>query len=157
MRGRKPKPTSLKLVTGNPGKRRIRKTEPKPKRVIPSPPAHVSDRALLAWGALATRLDRLGLLTELDAFALEQLCENYSEIIELREDIIDNGRFQTVTTKSGDRMERARPAATMLADAERRFRGMMVEFGLTPSARTRVAVTGDDDNAQTDPAEAYFG
>ena len=30
MRGRKPKPTALKLLEGNPGKRRINGTEPKP-------------------------------------------------------------------------------------------------------------------------------
>lgn len=156
MKGRKPKPSALKLVAGNPGKRPLPKNEPKPKRVIPSAPAHLTDGAKLAWGALSTRLDRLGLLTELDAYALEQLCENYAEILVLREDIKTCGRFQTVTTQSGDQMERARPAMTQLNDAERRFKGMMCEFGLTPSARTRVATDGNG-NDQTDPAEAYFG
>lgn len=154
MRGRKPKPTALKLVTGNPGRRPLNKKEPKPKRVIPSPPEHMSARAMAAWGALSTRLDRLGLLTELDALALEQLCENYGEILELRADIVANGRFQTVTTQSGDAMERVRPAATLLSDAERRFRAMMAEFGLTPSARSRVTPTTDDDRSH-DPASAY--
>jgi P27 family predicted phage terminase small subunit len=156
MKGRKPKPTALKLLTGNPGKRRLPKGEPKPKRVIPAPPEHMTARALTAWGSLATRLDRLGLLTELDALALEQLCENYGEILELRADVADGGRWQVVVTKQGGEMERARPCAMMLADAERRFRGMMCEFGLTPSARSRVTASGDDERDR-DPAEAYFG
>lgn len=155
MKGRKPKPTALKLVTGNPGKRASKRREPKPKRCIPSPPAHLADDAKVAWGSLAARLDRLGLLTELDAFALEQLCENYAEILTLRADVAVHGRFQVVATKAGGMMERTRPAASLLADAERRFRGMMSEFGLTPSARTRVSTT--DDAPAADPAEAYFG
>lgn len=154
MKGRKPKPTALKLVTGNPGRRKPNRKEAKPRRVIPSPPDHLSKGALAAWGSLATRLDRLGLLTEIDAFALEQLCENYSEILELRKDVADNGRFQTVTTQSGDAMERVRPCATLLADAERRFRAMMAEFGLTPSSRSRVTATPDDGH-KADPAAAY--
>lgn len=155
MRGGRPKPTALKLVTGNRGKRRLPKHEPKPKRIIPAAPVHLSDRAKVAWGSLSARLDQFGVLTAWDAEALEQLCENYAEILELREDIRENGRFQEVRTKSGDVMERCRPAATLLADAERRFRGMMVEFGLTPSARARVHGNQSDDNS--DPAEAYFG
>lgn len=155
MKGRKPKPTALKLVTGNPGKRAPKRREPKPARCIPSPPAHLSDQAKVAWGSLATRLDRLGLLTELDAYALEQLCENYAELLELRADVAAHGRFQICETKVGGTMERTRPAATMLADAERRFRGMMSEFGLTPSSRTRVQTS--EDAKPEDPAEAYFG
>lgn len=156
MAGRRPKPTALKLVTGNPGRRRLPKNEPKPKRVIPSAPEHLSQRAVLAWGAMATKLDRLGVLTEVDGWALEQLCENYAEILELRADIAKNGRFQTVDTQSGDEMERVRPAQKQLADAERRFRVMMAEFGLTPSSRTRVRGENGDSN-ETDPAAAYFG
>lgn len=156
MRGAKPKPTALKLVAGNPGRRPLNKREPKPKRVVPAPPEHLSADARTAWGSLAARLDRLGLLTELDVFALELLCENYAEILALRADVAAGGRYQVVITKSQDLMERARPVAMMLADAERRFRGMMSEFGLTPSSRSRIQTANDADDT-TDPAEAYFG
>jgi P27 family predicted phage terminase small subunit len=155
MKGRKPIPTALKLLRGNPGKRKLPKREPQPKRVIPSPPGHLSARAMLAWGSLSAQLDRSRVLTELDGLALEQLVENYAEILELRADVAANGRFQTVETKSGDKMERMRPAANLLADAERRFRAMMAEFGLTPSSRTRVTATPDDAST-SDPAASYF-
>jgi P27 family predicted phage terminase small subunit len=154
MRGRKPKPTALKLVAGNPGRRKLNAKEAKPKRVIPAPPAHLTPAALVAWGSLSKGLDRLGLLTEIDALALEQLCEDYVEIVELRADVAANGRFQTVTTQSGDKMERTRPAATQLADAERRFRAMLAEFGMTPSSRSRVTATPED-ASHSDPAAAY--
>lgn len=156
MRGRKPTPSALKLVKGNPGRRPPRKREPKPKRVIPSAPEHITERAKLAWEALSTRLDRYGLLTELDALAFEQLCENYAEILQLRADVVAHGRTMVVTTTTGDTREAARPSVAMLSDAEKRFRMMMSEFGLTPSARTRV--NGSDGNdSKADPADAYFG
>lgn len=36
MRGRKPKPTYLKLLNGNPGKRALNEQEPKPERALPT-------------------------------------------------------------------------------------------------------------------------
>lgn len=153
MRGRKPKPTALKLVTGNPGRRPVNKREAKAKRVIPAAPEHMSAKAREVWGSLSTRLDRLGLLTELDALALELLCENYVEILELRDEIDTHGRTQDVKTEN-DTVVRARPQVGMLSDAERRFRAMMNEFGMTPSARSRVTATPDDARA-SDPAAAY--
>lgn len=41
MAGRRPKPTHLKVVTGNPGKRKFNDKEPQPAREIPSPPSHI--------------------------------------------------------------------------------------------------------------------
>lgn len=35
MAGRKPKPTQIKMVTGNPGKRRLNEREPQPEGVYP--------------------------------------------------------------------------------------------------------------------------
>ena len=152
MKGRKPKPTRLKLLAGE--TRRINKREPKPKRVIPSPPEHVSEAAKLAWGSLSTRLDRLGLLTELDSFSLEKLCETYVETLEIQKVLRVEGRFQRVTTKTGDVMIRAHPGISAFDAAERRFRALMTEFGLTPSSRSRIEI--ESPSADADPAEAYF-
>ena len=66
----RPKPTALKLISGNAGKRKINKAEPKPKREIPSCPAHMSDAGKVAWGRLSVLLDRMGVLTEADSAAL---------------------------------------------------------------------------------------
>ncbi|MEO0035368.1 MAG: hypothetical protein RLZZ501_1391, partial [Pseudomonadota bacterium] len=64
MAGRRPTPTHLKLVRGNPGKRPLNEAEPTPARALPSPPAHMSDEAKVAWGRMATLLDQMGVLTE---------------------------------------------------------------------------------------------
>jgi phage terminase small subunit len=64
MAGRRPKPTHLKVVTGNPGKRNDK--EPQPAREIPSPPAHLTDWGETAWGRMTVLLDGMGILTVAD-------------------------------------------------------------------------------------------
>jgi P27 family predicted phage terminase small subunit len=154
MRGRKRQPTQLKLVKGNPGKRPLNEREPKPRRVIPSPPAHLTDEARVHWGRFSLLLDRMGVLTEADAAALEQVCLLYQEMIELRQVVREKGRFYVTTNKDDNEMIRPHPAVAMVADCDRRFRGYLAEFGLTPAARSRVV--GEMDGVSSDPAEAYF-
>jgi P27 family predicted phage terminase small subunit len=154
VKGRKPKPTHLHLVNGNPGKRRRNRREPRPARVIPSPPDHMSKKALVAWGALSVKLDRMGVLTEADAWALEQLAENYEEIVKLRKTLTREGRFQTRITKQGEKIKFSHPGVIQLSDAEKRFRAMLVEFGLTPSARARVNAAPLKDE---DPVKEKYG
>ena len=92
MAGRRPVPTALKLVKGNPGKRPINKKEPQPAKHIPSTPAYLTDEGKVAWGRLTVLLDRMGVLTEADGFALERLCDCYAEILELRDLVDIDGR-----------------------------------------------------------------
>lgn len=155
MAGRRPKPTHLKLVTGNPGKRTLNRAEPSPARGVPEQPGHLSPGAKVAWEKFSSLLDKMGVLTEADGAALEQVSEIYAEIVSLRADIAINGRFQTVLTKSGDEMERLRPSYSALMDADRRLKAWLVEFGVTPAARGKVKVNGAAEK-QEDPSSAYF-
>lgn len=155
MAGRRPTPTALKLVKGNPGKRAINKKEPKPAPGIPSPPSHLTDSGKVAWGRLTVLLDRMGVLTEADTFALERLCDCYAEILELREEVEGAGRTYTTTSTQGETVIKANPAVPMLADADRRFKSYLVEFGLTPAARTKVQIKDDDE--EKDQLAEFFG
>ena len=154
MAGRKPKPTRLKVITGNAGKRPLNKKEPTPRAVgAAHPPAHLSEIAKSAWKECAKMLLSCGLLGNIDELAFEQCCEAYAELRELRADIQERGRYQTVETQTGSMLEKARPQVAMYADADRRFRAWCSEFGLTPSARTRLSV---EPPTEVDPAEAYL-
>lgn len=155
MAGRRPKPTHLRIVGGNAGKRPIPQAEPTPPRVIPSQPAHLTSAARVAWGRLTVLLDRMGVLTEADAYALERLAELYAEIVELTGTIMAHGRVYETKTETGSLICRPRPEVAMLADADRRFRAYMIEFGLTPAARSRVNSDGGEVR-RADPAEKYF-
>lgn len=155
MAGRRPTPTELKLVRGNPGKRAINKNEPKPARRIPSAPVHLTNEAQVAWGRLTVLLDRMGVLTEADGFALERLCDCYAEILALRELVDLQGRTYETTSTQGELVLKANPAVAMLADVDRRFKSYLVEFGLTPAARSKVQVKDNDD--EEDPLAEHFG
>jgi P27 family predicted phage terminase small subunit len=149
MVGRKPKPTHLKLVAGNPGRRKLNHDEPKPRRGIPKVPAHLSDKARETWGYVAGVLDRMGVLTEADTLALEMLCEAYADYLTARAELkaLGSNYYETVT-KDGSVMHRSHPAVAVVQDADRRIKGWLAEFGQTPSARSRIKVDGyepDDD------------
>jgi phage terminase small subunit len=82
MRGRKPKPTHLKLLEGNPGRRPLNIGEPRPQAKIPTCPAHLSPSAKAEWKRLAHMLHRLGVITELDRAALAAYCQAYGRWVE---------------------------------------------------------------------------
>ena len=150
----RPKPTALKLISGNAGKRKINKAEPKPKREIPSCPAHLSDAGKVAWSHLSVMLDRIGVLTEADAYALERACACYAELLELQTLVDRDGMTYSTTSTAGETVIKGNPAVAMLADADRRFKGYLVEFGLTPAARSKVKVDGSE---QKDELDEFFG
>jgi P27 family predicted phage terminase small subunit len=75
MRGRKPTPTYLKLLKGNPGKRAIRPTvEPPRPAAPPPPPDFLSGYAKEEWVRVSPGLFALGLLTDLDTATLGAYC-----------------------------------------------------------------------------------
>lgn len=121
---------------------------------VPAAPAHLSEAAKAAWKSLAQRLDEMGVLSLADGWALEQLAENYCEILECRALLKDGGRVITRKDVKGNDQLSTHPAVIQLSDAEKRFRAMMVEFGLTPSSRSRVKTHGTKE--EKDPAAKYF-
>jgi len=110
---------------------------------------------LVAWGVLTTKLDRLGMITELDAWAVELLVNNYVEVKKLNRVLNKKGRFVTRITKQGEEMEFSHPAFFQLSDAEKRLRAMMCEFGLTQSSRPRIHAEPPNKDKEEDPAAKY--
>nr|WP_319528425.1 phage terminase small subunit P27 family [Pseudomonas laurentiana] len=148
-------PDRAEAGQGESRKRPINKKEPLPAKRIPSTPAHLTDEGQVAWGRLTALLDRMGVLTEADGFALERLCDCYSEILALRELVDANGRIYETTSTQGELVIKANPAVAILADADRRFKSYLVEFGLAPATRSKVQIKADDD--QEDQFAEFFG
>lgn len=48
-------------------------------------------------------------------------------------------------TQNGDVLIKAHPAAAMKADAWKRIRAMLAEFGMSPASRAKVNIAGPDD------------
>ena len=74
-RGRKPKPTAVKVLEGNPGKRSLNTGEPKPEKKAPRCPAWLEDEAKKEWKRMAKQLEHLGILTEIDMAAFAGYCQ----------------------------------------------------------------------------------
>lgn len=77
-RGRKPKPTAVKQLEGNPGKRQLNANEPKPAARAPSCPKWLEDDAKKEWRRLAKQMEQLGILTEVDMAAFAGYCQAYA-------------------------------------------------------------------------------
>ena len=78
MRGRKAKPTKLKLLEGNPGKKKINKNEPEPDVCIPEMPEWMSDEAKREYMIITPLLKTLGLISKVDKAAIVGYCEAWS-------------------------------------------------------------------------------
>ena len=141
-RGRKPKPTNLKLVTGNPGKRKIPKNEPKPKIRIPSPPAHLSRKAKDEWKRISTELFNLGLLSGADRAALGAYCQAYARWVDAEKSIANTAKKDKehhgllIKTTNGNIIQN--PAVGVANKAMADVIKYSAEFGMTPSARSRI-------------------
>ncbi len=136
-----PKPTRLKVLHGNPGGRKPSRREPQPKPGIPEPPARVKANpvALSAWKELAAELDAMGVLTLADRPALAALVSAYCDWLAADEIVDSEGLTCERTTDRGGTSVVAHPAVAIRSDSWKRYKSMLVEFGLTPSARTRIS------------------
>lgn len=151
-RGRKPTPTAIKELEGNPGKRPLNEKEPKPAKKAPSCPKWLEPEAKKEWRRLSKQLEQLGVLTELDMASFAAYCQAYARYKEAEEFITQHGSI--VKTPSGywQQVPQVAQAQTyskiMLRLAE--------QFGLTPSARSRI-IAGGGDSAPADEMEELLG
>jgi phage terminase small subunit len=77
MRGRKPKPTTLRLLEGNPGKRRV-DPGPAPPAGPPERPEWLDAEAKAEWDRVTAVLAQMRLLSAADRAALAAYCTAYS-------------------------------------------------------------------------------
>lgn len=146
-RGRKPKPSHLRVIEGNPGKRAINSQEPKPpvSRGLTAP-AHLSVDGKREWKRISRSLELLGLLADIDREALAAYCGAHGVLVAAERALKAYAR--TDEGKKHGPMLVATPGGALiqhpLVGVARRARLDLVkfaaEFGMTPSARSRVKV-----------------
>jgi len=139
----------LKLVTGNPGKRKLNTHEPKPRVAIPRCPAHLDDEARREWKRMGRKLARMGLLTEIDHAAFAGYCQSWSRWKQAEEQVRKLG----LVVKSPNNFPIQNPYLPIANKALEQIRQFIVEFGLSPASRSRVAA----DIAQSSPLGANAG
>lgn len=155
--GRPPKPTHLKLIEGNPGGRKIGR-EPKPRQITPDPPDELDADAREEWDRMATSLDRLGLLTEIDRSAFAAYCQAYGRwagaqrsLKKMAEKDVTGAAAQIIKTQGGNWIQN--PLIGIANKAARDMVNFATEFGMTPSARARLAIA----DAGSDPGDIFGG
>lgn len=138
MRGPPPKPTALKLLAGNPGKRSLPTNEVKPKVELPNQPRHLTAEARAEWDRLAPVLMRLRLLTRLDRAAFSAYCQAWARHVEAEEQLAKASAL--AFTANGFPI--INPWATISKQAVEQMSRFLGEFGLTPAARARMGGAG---------------
>ncbi len=135
MRGRRPKPSRMKVLTGNPGKRPLNPNEPQPEPAVPECPPELGAVAKQEWDRLAAELRSLRILTTLDRAALAAYCNAYGLWVEAIEAIQKYGTM--VKSPSGYPIQ-----SPYVSIANRQAEIMMriaSEFGFTPASRSRIS------------------
>lgn len=156
--GRPHKPTHLKLVAGNPGKRALNEAEAQPDALIPEPPPELTSDARIEWNQISLKLHKCGLLTTIDRSVLAAYCQAYGRWVEAERVLADMARRDPVTrgllikTTNGNVIQNP-----MIGTANKAMSDMVryaVEFGMSPSARSRVRANLEK---QEDDEERFFG
>ena len=147
-KGRKPKPTEIKKLEGNPGKRKLNEKEPQPEKTAPDCPEWLENEAKAEWERLAVHLEALGVLTIVDRAAFAGYCECFARWKEAEEFISKHGMI--IKTPSGYFQQV--PQVSISQTYLKLLLKFAVEFGLTPSSRSRI-IAEENLSDKNDPME----
>lgn len=128
MRGRKPKPENLKLLS-------------EPRRVVggsdpPECPDWLTGEAREEWERVVTELAARGLASRADRPSLEVYCSTYARWREAGDLLRGEGAF-TVPTRQG---VKTNPIYKAWMDMGDKLRMWSAEFGFSPAARSRISI-----------------
>jgi P27 family predicted phage terminase small subunit len=148
--GRKRKPTILHAIEGTKDRRpaEAKAAEPKPaiSSNVPPAPKHLPPMAKEYWVNKAKELHAMGLLTDVDLTAFEQLCMAWHDWRYALDQkgmgywVANFNKPKGVDPNTGETQYEAmvNPYIRIEAQEQKKLRSMEVEFGLTPSSRARV-------------------
>lgn len=166
MAGRKPKPTALKELTGNPGHRPLNKKEPKfsGKPEMPSIVAKTPE-AKLEWERVTRDLAALDLLKATDQAMLAGYCMQWARYVQAEEEISREGQTTRVlkTNKAGELIFvdgqtvveiKRHPAVLNAKDALALMKNIAASFGFDPSSRSRINLNPNEETE--DPFERFL-
>ena len=131
------KPTRMRVLQGNPGRRPLPENEPEPKRGkrAPSVPSWLGEEAKEVWRAHARKLWELGLLTDLDLDALATLCET-TALYRTAVAMIGKQGAVWVSEETGYTQQTA--WVGIRNNALKQMQSLWAEFGMTPKERSRI-------------------
>jgi len=147
MRGRKPVPTYLKVLSGNPGKRALNKNEPVPEGSLADSPDWMTEGQKAGWD-YAIEHAPLGLLKKLDRSVLaawvvaEDLHRRASEQVE---------KFGILTKAPNTGLPIQSPYLPVLNKQAQIILKAAEQLGFTPASRTRIQVEESGNRLEHNP------
>jgi P27 family predicted phage terminase small subunit len=141
MPGPLPKPTHLKILSGNPGKRPLPENEPQPTKGEPSPPDWLEGEAIEEWRRVVPELAALGLTALVDRAALVVYCQAWASYVSASRQLAEQG--PTSTGRNGELVKH--PAAQIARDSADLMNKYGQQFGFTPASRARLSLPEKDD------------
>jgi P27 family predicted phage terminase small subunit len=148
--GRPRKPTVLKLLAGNPGKRKVNRREPKIRDGAISIPSHLGAVAKAEWRRLVKHLPR-GLVTPADRAEFAQYCQTWARVCEAEKMLDQSGLY--FVSENGYPCQH--PLVSTLKGLNAQLRGYAADLGLNPSVRSKIEIP--DQPAQDPTEDLLFG
>ena len=153
MTGR-PKPTKLKVLDGNPGRRELPKDEPKPRPSAPACAKDIDKEARKVWKRMAPMLERLGLLTEADGDMFAILCQIRSRLVAINGELDQKSdeslliQLKVTIDGSGQEHTEYKPSPWVVMEKQYMllFRSYATEFGLSPRGRAGLSINSSNGN-----------
>lgn len=133
-RGPKPLPTKIKVLQGTVRPEDLKRSQPKPTPIAPKCPSWLPKETRRLWKELAPQLEELRLLTVLDGHTFAIMLMHLSFAIEAAKRIKAEG----IVAEDERGLPRKHPLVQVLRDNSQAFKQYAAEFGLTPSARSRL-------------------
>jgi P27 family predicted phage terminase small subunit len=139
-RGRPAKPTIQKILEGNPGKRPLNMSEPKPRGAL-NMPEHMTTIGEIVWKRTIGAMPE-GFFTSADTYALASYCEAVSTWHEATRYFAEGG---SMIVRGSTGQDVPSPWIKIQADAARQINSFGVRLGLDPVARTSLNYNPSDE------------
>ena len=153
-RGPRKEPTIIKIAKGNPGKRPLNKSEPKPPSDDITPPEWVTGVAREKWDNVVPKLIGMGVMTNADVDTIARYCTMHEQFVKYLDQCRRGLDVLVIRDDAGKvKYMQSTPAATMLSKLAASMLRIEQEFGLTPSARSGLSAT---QSKPTDEVSDFF-
>ena len=141
---RRPKPTAIKLLEGNPGGRPLNAQEPQPPKGVPEMPKGMGTAAKRHWRVFVRELTTVGVLSIVDGIALSEACVSAALAEKfrneaLKEPMVDEPYFDKEGNLAGYK-RKVNPAVPGYLACSKNMKAFLIEFGLTPASRTKLKI-----------------
>jgi P27 family predicted phage terminase small subunit len=152
--GRPAVPTQLKILRGNPGKRKIKAGEPAPPESGIAMPEYLGPVARARWAVMLPILQGVRVMTRADVEALARYCDTYEWWLATRAKLRADGDTYPILNDKGEvKYIAQRPEVAIAHKLASQLHALEADFGLTPSSRTKLATQVE---VKKDELEDFF-